>query len=34
MIEDLVRLIKLGIISVDNIVDADIKAAVQAALTA
>lgn len=32
MIEDLVRLVKLGIITVDNIADADIKAAVQAAL--
>lgn len=32
MIEDLVRLIRLGIITVDNITDADIKAAVQAAL--
>jgi hypothetical protein len=32
MIDDLVRLVILGIISVDNIIDADIRAAVEAKL--
>lgn len=32
MIDDLVRLVKLGIITVDNIIDADIRAAVEAKL--
>jgi hypothetical protein len=33
MVDDLIRLINLGIITVDNIKDATVKAEVQAALT-
>lgn len=34
MIDDLVRLVELGIITVNNIVDEDIRAEVQAKLSA